>query len=139
MERRSGYFKKIDFVFFNVRKIKDAVMDEKFGGVARNNNGSGVSDPTAAAVMHHMLPIRVITINGSQLEWPEKWLHMVDMVYTMCDESHMTLLNARYGGENYKKTCRRMSIAQSTYSKMWSRIRHYQELCAVQEGLVRIF
>ncbi len=140
MEKHNGYFKKIDFVFFNAGKIRELVKEAKMGAsIEHNTNGSGVSDPTAAEAMHNMMPIRFITLQGNRLEWPERWLHVVDMVYLLCDEFLLSVLRAKYNNENYKTTCRRLSIAQSTHSKMIAKIKHYQELCAVQEGLIRIF
>lgn len=139
MEKHNGYFKKIDFVFYNAGKIREAVDEAKNGAAEHNSNGSGVSDPTAAQAIHNMMPVKVVQVCGSKLEWPEAWLRVVDIVYLKCDNIHLAILQARYGGENYKKTCHRLSIAQSTYSRMWANVRHCQELCAVQEGLIRVF
>lgn len=139
MEKRNGYFKKIDFVFFNAAKIREAVTDAKYGPMEHGVNGSGVGDPTATQAIHNIMPVRFIRVEGNQLEWPEAWLHVYDMVRAMCDAIELDVMQAHYGDENYKKTCRRLNIAQATHSRLWGQVRHYQELCAVQEGLIRVF
>lgn len=139
MEYSKVHFKKIDFVFFNAGKIRDAIVEARCGRVEHNVNGSGIGDPTAAQAMHRIMPIKAVVIDCKRLEWPESWMRVVDAVYNLCDERHLYVLAAKYGGENYKRVCQQLHIAQSTHSKMWSEIRRFQELCAVQEGLIRIF
>lgn len=139
MERHNGYFKKIDFVFNNAGKIREAVQEAKYGKQEHNVNGSGVSDPTAAEAMHNIMPIRFVEIDGGRLEWPESWLRVYDMTYKFCDEMQLDVMVSKYAKENYKVTCERLNISQPTRSRLWAQVRHIQELCAVQEQLIRIF
>jgi hypothetical protein len=139
MEKHNGYFKKIDFVFFNAGKIKEAVEEAKYKPIEHSENGSGVGDPTATQAIHNIMPIRFVTVDGNRLEWPEAWLRVYDITYKKCTDLLLDVLNAYYLGEDYKKTCDKLNISQSTHSRLKGQFRHIQELCAVQEGLIRIF
>lgn len=137
--RSMGYFKKIDFVFANEKKIRELVMEAKQGSGEHGANGGGVSDPTAAQAIHNVMPIRFITVNGSRLEWPEAWLRVIDMVRMRCSAEQIVVLQGMTMKESYHKTLRKLNVSQSTLSRMRHEVRHFQELCAVQEGLIRIF
>lgn len=139
MEKHNGYFRKIDFVFYNANKIREAVQDAKYKPIEHSVNGSGVGDPTAAQAIHNIMPIRFVTVEGNQLEWPEAWLRVYDMTYKLCNALQLEVLMAFYRDEDYKKTCEHLNISQPTHSRLKGQFRHVQELCAVQEGLIRIF
>jgi hypothetical protein len=142
MDRSSGYVKKIDFVFFNERKIRQLVREAKEESVRGGHgaNGSGISDPTAAQALHNLLPIKFVMIKDTRLEWPEAWLHVIDMVRTRLDPRHLIVMNDHYNKVHYSRTQIKLDVqAQSTISRMMSEVRHLQELCAVQEGLIRIY
>lgn len=139
MEKHNGYFKKIDFVFQNKGKIREAIKEAR-EGVSRHRecNGSGLSDPTAAQAVNNVMPLRFVKIDDGILEWPEAWLRVVDMFYTICDPVFIDVMESKYAEEPYQKTCDRIGISQPTRSRYWGKVRHLQELCAVQEGLIRI-
>lgn len=142
MRKATGYFKKIDFVFFNERQIRAMVRDIRNGAVEHEANGSGISDPTAAQAIRNIIPIKTIYVNGYRLEWPESWLHVVDVVKAKCleyNKSYLRVLDWYYKRVPYQQVCEEISVEQSTLSKMWKEVRHLQELCAVQEGLIRVF
>jgi hypothetical protein len=139
LEKHNGYFKKIDFVFYNAHKIREAVEEAKFKPIDHNANGSGVGDPTAAQAIHNILPIKYVTVEGKRLEWPEAWLRVYDVTISKCTPIMLGVLRAFYNDENYIKTCDRLGISQPTHSRLKGQFRHIQELCAVQEGLIRVF
>lgn len=139
MGKEQPYFKKIDWVFFNERAIRAIVLDIRNDIGKHEHNGSGVSDPTAAQAMRNVMPIRAISLYGCRLEWPEAWLRVVDMVRAHLDERYRAILEGHYKRHTQEKMTRKANSSQSTVSRMWKEIRHVQELCAVQEGLIRVF
>lgn len=142
MSKVCGYFKKIDFVFSNEGQIRATVRDIRNDTADHEHNGNGVSDPTAAQAIQNVTPIRQIYVNGYRLEWPEAWLHVVDVVKIKCAEcnkSYLRVLDWKYKRIPYQQVCSEIGVEQSTLSKMWNEVQHLQELCAVQEGLIRVY
>lgn len=133
------YFKKIDYVFHNVHKIREAVRDARADRGAVEKNGSGVGDPTAAQAMRDIMPLKSVEIDGEPLEKPEAWLQVVDAVYGWCDFTHTVIMADKYAGEDYRRTCVKLSISQSTHSKYWHDIREWQRLATAQAGVIRYF
>lgn len=137
--RTDGYVKKIEFVFYNEEKIRQAVMDARNLPRVPGKNGSKVSDPTASQAIRNVTPLRRVRINGEYLEWPEAWLQVVDATYAWCDHDRLIVARDKYSNLYYRETCVKLSISQSTYSRFLADIRHYASLCAAQSGLIRIF
>lgn len=139
MGKERPYFKKIDWVFYNERAIRAIVLDIRNGVNDHESNGSGVSDPTAAQAIRNVTPIRSIHLYGCRLEWPEAWLHVTDMVRTLLDTPLRKVMEGHYRRQTQVRMTQEVNVNQSTVSKMWREIRHVQELCAVQEGLIRVY
>ena len=134
-----GYFKKIDFVFFNAKKIRKAIDEARQDKGHKNFNGSGIADPTAAVVINNLSPLRYVFIGGNRLEWPERWLKLVDLVYANATDFGRECLDGFYvRGESYEATYTRIHVHQSTHSRAWKELKHLQELYAVQLGLIRV-
>lgn len=141
MKQGKSYFHKIDFVFYNAGKIRDAILEAKYGHVKTKGNGSGIGDPTASKALHDIMPIPTVLIESKPLKSPERWMRVVDGVYSLCDRDKRQsyVLSSKYGGISYHHVCQQLHISQSTHSKIWADVRRLQELCAVQEGLIKIF
>lgn len=133
------YLAKIDFVFFNRRRIEKAVREARADKGKKNYNGSGVSDPVAAVVLNNLSPLLFVYIDGRRLENPETWLNLIDLVYRNVSDIGKSLLDSRYVRcESSVASYMRADISQSTFSRMWKKIEHLQELYAVQLGLIRV-
>lgn len=133
------YLAKIDFVFFNRQRIKKAVQEVREDKGKKNYNGSGVSDPVAAVVLNNLSPLMFVYLDGRRLENPETWLKLVDLVYKHVSDTGKCLLDSRYvRRESSAASYTRANISQSTFSRMWKKIEHLQELYAVQLGLIRV-
>ena len=134
-----GYFTKIDFVFYNSARIKKAVEEARADKGNKSYNGSGISDPTAAVVLNNLSPLRYVVLDAKRLEYPERWLKLVDLVYKNVNDIGRACLDGKYvKRESSKQTYTRINIEQSTHSRAWKEIKHIQELYAVQLGLVRV-
>lgn len=134
-----GYFTKIDFVFYNAQRIKKAVEEARADKGNKSYNGSGISDPTAAVVLNNLSPLRYVVLDAKRLEYPERWLKLVDLVYKNVNDIGRACLDGKYvKRESSKQTYTRINIEQSTHSRAWKEIKHIQELYAVQLGLVRV-
>lgn len=134
-----GYFAKIDFVFYNAQRIKKAVEEARQDRGSKNFNGSGIADPTAAVVLNNLSPLRYVVLGTRRLEYPERWLKLVDLVYSHVNDIGRECLNGKYiKREKNRETYERINIEQSTHSRAWKEIKHIQELYAVQLGLIRV-
>ena len=137
--KQAGYFAKIDWVFYNARKIKKAVEEARSDKGNKTRNGSGIADPTAAVVLNNLSPLRYVVLDAKRLEYPERWLKLVDLVYKNVNDIGRACLDGKYvKRESSKQTYTRINIEQSTHSRAWKEIKHIQELYAVQLGLVRV-
>lgn len=133
------YLAKIDFVFFNRGRIEKAVREAREDKGKKNYNGSGVSDPVAAVVLNNLSPLMFVYIDGRRLEKPETWLRLVELVYRHVSDVGKSLLDSRYVRcESSVDSYIRANISQSTFSRMWKKIEHMQELYAVQLGLISV-
>ena len=136
---RPPYFSKIDYVFYNRDKIKRAVEEVRQDKGNKSYNGSGISDPTAAVVINNLSPIRYAVIDGRRLEYPERWLKLVEMVYKNTSDTGKILLDGLYVyHKKSKEVYESIPIEQPTFSRYWKDIQHIQELYAVQLGLIRV-
>lgn len=119
MQRQTskGYVRKIDFVFYSEQKIRQAV---------------------AAAGCES--PLQKVAVCGGWLEWPESWLKVIDIERNKWSKDvHGEVLERRYKGEDSKKTCRELSISDSTRRKYLEDIRQHASLVATQLGLIKHF
>ena len=96
------YFKKIDFIFHNERKIRRLVYENRNDCVKPEiRNGSGLSDPTANDAIKNLTPLPSITICGEVLKFPESWLEVIDKTYNWCKRqsvTHFESLRRKYLG-----------------------------------------
>ena len=135
----SDYFRKIDFVFYNKSRIKEAVEEARQDKGNKSYNCSGIADPTVAVVLNNLSPLHYIVLDGKRLECPEQWLKLVDLVYKNVNDVGRACLDGKYvKRETNKQTYKRINIEQSTHSRAWKEIKHIQELYAVQLGLIRV-
>jgi hypothetical protein len=131
--------RKIDFVFYNERAIREAVLDAREGAgksAARNKNHIG--DPTAAKAIRNVTPLRSVRVRGMHLEWPEHWLKVVDAVYAWCTGDRQVVAADRYHGVDYADTCVKLSISTKTYYNILNEVRQRAALCAVQLGVIKV-
>lgn len=133
------WLKKIDFVFYNREKIKKAVNEARLDRGQKNFNGSGISDPTAAVVLHHLSPLHYVVIDDGRLEYPERWLKLVELVYDNVSDTGKAMLDGLYvHHKKSREVYESIHIEQPTFSRYWKEIQHIQELYAVQLGLIRV-
>ena len=65
---RPGYYRKIDFVFYNEQAIRDAIEDAREGARPRTErNGSGVGDPTASTAIRNITPLISVKLGDGSL------------------------------------------------------------------------
>ena len=134
------YFRKIDFVFFNEKNIREIVFESRENNFKPElKNGSGISDPTARDAIRNLTPLAKITVCGITLKFPESWLEVIDKTYNWCkrqSETHFESVRRKYLGDHYKKICRDLHISATTFHNMIHRARQYAALQAVQLHLI---
>ena len=133
-----GYIKKIDFVFYHEKDLRDAVNEFKLGTKSQGKNGSGIGDPTATQAMRNMMPLRYANIDGDMLEWPESWVRVIDATYGWCNNDQYIVAKDRYSGVDYRVSCAKLSISEKRYYLILDDVRHRASLCAVQYGLIKV-
>ena len=137
------WIKKIDFVFYNERPIREAVLDERNGLRPDYNvrTSSGLSDPTARDAIRNLTPITSIIISGQPLKFPERWIIVIDKTYLWCSKqssTHYEVARRRYNGEDYRVTCRELNISNTTRRNTLEHVRMYAALQAVQLKLITV-
>lgn len=135
----NGYFRKIDFVFYHaaeIRRAVDAARNDSGGKKAAR--GGGIGDPTAAAAMRNVTPLRFVEVGGARLEWPDDWLRVIDSTFAWCDRDRFIVAKDRYGGVDYRLTCAKLSISERSYYYMINDVRQFAAMCAAQLGVIKV-
>ena len=77
------YFRKIDFVFYNEAKIREAVAETRADdGRPHLPQNAEFANPTATTAVKNLMPLKKVVLNGEQtLEYPERWLTVIDRTW----------------------------------------------------------
>ena len=136
------YIKKIDFVFYNEKNIRQAVIEERETAIKPElKNGSGLSDPTARDAIRNLTPLSFVKIAGEILKLPESWLVVIDKTYNWCKRQsscHYEVLRRKYHNEHFRRICFDLHISPTTFHNMVNRARQYAALQAVQLNLIYV-
>lgn len=134
-----GYIRVIDFVFYNEKKIRLAVLAAREDVPYAGKSGSGVGDPTASKAIRNATPLRSVMVGGEKLEWPEDWLRVIDATRAWCelDNEKQIVLNDMYEGVDYRHTCATLNISFTTLHRFRQEIRNHAALCAANLNLIR--
>ena len=137
------WVRKVDFVFYHEREIREAVLDERSTCASAPivRNASGVSDPTAREAIYNLSPLPVVKIDGKELRLPERWLVVIDKTYAWAksqSDVHFEVARRRYRGEDYRVTCRELHIANTTRRNIFELTRTYAALQAAQLKVIYI-
>ena len=135
------YFRKIDFVFYNERRIREAVTEmREDDGRPRVPQSTEFANPTEMLALRAMTPLKKVILNSEQtLEYPEKWLTVIDKTWTWAkvqEDCRYEVARRRYAKEDYRKTCRELQIGNTTRRRLLDLVRMYAALQAVQLGLI---
>lgn len=136
------YIRVIEFVFYNEREIRLAIMDAR----AESNspeirNGSGLPDPTATAAIRNLSLVPFIVIGGQELKLPERWMTVVEKTYAWCKRQggkYYDVARARYGGEYFVNTCAKLDLTISLFYDIIEKIKVYAALQAAQLNLIHV-
>lgn len=148
MQRRSRdkNVRAFEFMMRNERKIRDAVEEtraSKKGPTGRTPTGHAyISDPTAGEAIRNAEELHFVEIEGGgRVEWPERWLRVIDAVRAWCepDAIRVEILRRRYSGESYIITCTAIHISERRYHDILFQLRSYALQCAAQMQVVKVF
>ena len=148
MQRRSRdkNVRAFEFMMRNERKIRDAVEEtraSKKGRTGRTPTGHAyISDPTAGEAIRNAEELHFVEIEGGgRVEWPERWLRVIDAVRAWCepDAIRVEILRRRYSGESYIITCTAIHISERRYHDILFQLRSYALQCAAQMQVVKVF
>lgn len=139
-QRNHGYYKKIDFVFYNEDAIRQAIEDERSDcGYTAGRNGSGVGDPTASTAIKHMTPLRLVHFGTFELEWPEHWLNVIAMTKRWAPTDTLIVGIDFYANTPRDVTMAKLTISKTTYYRLLDAFVEHAALIAIQLGLIKIF
>ena len=126
------WIKKIDFIFYNEKEIRLAVLEARNTGKplceVPSKNASGVSDPTARDAMYNLTPLPTVRINGQDLRLPERWLTVIDKTYAWAEADNKLrykVAKLKYSGENYKAICMECHISMKHQYLLLEKFRMY--------------
>ena len=139
-QRNHGYYKKIDFVFYNEDRIRQAIEDERSNcGYTPGRNGSGVGDPTASTAIKNMTPLRLVHFGTFELEWPEHWMEVIDKTKLWAPSDVLIVAVDFYANTPRDVTMAKLIISSATYYRLLDRFVEHAALVAIQLGLIKIF
>lgn len=154
MQRRSRdrNVRAFEFVMRNERKIREAVKEVRLckkgytGGAPTGH--AHIADPTAGEAIRRAEELAFVEIEGGgRVEWPERWLRVIDAVRAWCEPIPIRreILRRRYSGESWVKTCAEIKTAEgrhlseSKYHRIVMGICNYAVKCAIQVRIIKIF
>lgn len=141
-----AYMRKIDFIFYREKEIREAVYQARLnmtvGGTLRLINSTGIPDPTATQAVRNLTPLKFVTLSeGEIIEYPERWLEVIDKTYKYCStqkDCRLEVARRRYQSEDYRKTCRELNISDTARRRLLELVKIYAALQAVQLGLIQV-
>lgn len=154
MQRRSRdkNVRAFEFMIRNEKKIREAVEEaraSKKSRTGRTPTGHAyISDPTAGEAIRNVEELSFVEIEGGgRVEWPERWLRVIDAVRAWCEFSYLRreILRRRYDGESWTKTCAEIKISrdrylsETKYREILRSIRSYALQCAAQMQVIKVF
>lgn len=140
------YLRQIDFVFYHERELREAIVETRLGarteGVIKTKNSNRITNPTATQAVKNLSPLNAVNLrNGEIVKYPERWIIVIDKTYEWCRKQKgqfLEIAKRRYAREDYRKTCRELSITHPTISNTMRLVRMYAALQAVQQGLIEV-
>ena len=148
MQRRSRdkNVRAFEFMMRNEKKIREAVEEARCSKKGRSGGATSghcfIPDPTAGEAIRRAEELRRVEIEGGgTVEWPERWIRVIDAVKAWCEPSFLRreILRRRYGGESYIATCREVHISERRYHEIIFAIRSYALQCAAQVQVIKVF
>ena len=147
-ESRDANVRKIEYMIRHEKEIAEAVAEARLSP-SSNSGGehtrlSYVPDPTAAQAIRNAEEVIRVSVEGRMVEWPERWLKVINAVRSWCGEDSIRgeIFRRRYGGfrkESRFMTMGALHIAERTYYSVLDDIRAYAIQCAAQAQVVRVF
>ena len=136
------WVKKVDFVFYHEREIREAVLDERSTCTSAPivRNASGVSDPTARDAIYNLSPLPMVKIDGKELRLPERWLFVIDTTYAWAKEDNplrYEVAKLKYSGTHYKMICIDCHISMKFQYLLLENFRKFAFAMARDLNLVR--
>ena len=145
MQRQKGdspYIKKIEFVFYNEREIREAISEAREDiKTPELRNGSGLPDPTASTAIRNLSPVMSVKVGGVELKKPESWLTVVEKTYKWCKRQgakYYEVARRRYAGEYFAKTCANTGLSISRLYEVLEKIRNYAAIQAAYLQLIYV-
>lgn len=112
------------------------------GGTLRLINATGIPDPTATQAVRNLTLLKSVTLSsGEIIEYPERWLEVIDKTYKYCStqkDCRLEVARRRYRSEDYRKTCRELNISDTARRRLLELVKIYAALQAVQLGLIQV-
>lgn len=148
MQRRSRdkNVRAFEFMMRNEKKIREAVEEARASKRSRTGGTptghAYISDPTAGEAIRNAEELNFVEIEGGgRVEWPERWLRVIDAVRAWCepDAIRVEILRRRYSGESYIITCMAIHISERRYHDILFQLRSYALQCAAQMQVVKVF
>ena len=154
MQRRSRdrHVRTWEFMIRNEKKIREAVAEARASKGGRSGGAASghcfIPDPTAKEAIRHVDEIPCVELDGGGLvEWPERWLRVIDAVRSWCESNFLRreILRRRYAGESWVTTCAEITashgkhLTESRYRRVLAGICNFAVRCAAQMQVVKIF
>lgn len=126
-QSRDKTIRRIEFVFYNEIRIREAVREERADPTSRHSIlrvGEGKSDPTMQIVLRELTPLTRVKLGNDELESPEAWLEVIDQTYSRVEGMEREVGKSRYRRkETYQTFCMRQPISKSEYYRILERFR----------------
>lgn len=143
---RARAYKLVEYILRNDEAIKNAVVEARLeqsrGGNHTGGSGSGhavISDPTAIKAIKQTLRIKSVALSdGNIVHQPEKWLMVLNYLYSVFPKSERRAVRYFYDGHSAVETSMRFETSERNFYYIREDFRQACVELACQCGLVKV-
>lgn len=138
-------YKLVEYILRNDEAIKNAIVEARLEQSSGGNTGGGgsghamVSDPTAISAIKQTSRIKsVVLSDGNIVHQPEKWLMVLNYLYSVFPKSERRAVRYFYDGHSAVETSMRFETSERNFYYIREDFRQACVELACQCGLVKV-
>ena len=142
---RARAYKLVEYILRNDEAIKEAIIETRLKQRIGGNTGGGasghamISDPTAMAAIKQTSRIKSVVLDdGNTVHQPEKWLMVLNYLYSVFPKSERRAVRYFYNGHSAVETSMRFETSERNFYYMREDFRQACVELACQCGLVKV-
>lgn len=130
--------KNVEWHLYREARIRELVRERRSEHIMEHRPGDIKKNPTENEAVRNLSEVEAVRSSGVIIYHPERWLAVMDKLYSSLGGVLYKLAVARYRhNEEYTDTCRRLEISKNKYFLLLGEIRILGVIYAVEAGLLK--